>query len=81
MLLTDVVMPHMSGPELAMKIRQINPNIRILFMSGYSNEASGLDTCDLGELPYLAKPFTAEALASSVRHTLDRACFSFTSPA
>jgi two-component system, cell cycle sensor histidine kinase and response regulator CckA len=81
MLLTDVVMPHMSGPELAMKIRQINPNIRILFMSGYSNEASGLDTPDLGELPYLAKPFTAEALASSVRHTLDRACFSFTSPA
>jgi two-component system cell cycle sensor histidine kinase/response regulator CckA len=81
MLLTDVVMPHMSGPELAVKIRQIHPNIRILFMSGYSNEASGLDTPELGELPYLPKPFTAETLATAVRQTLDRTSFSFTTPA
>jgi DNA-binding response OmpR family regulator len=50
-------------------------------MSGYSNEASGLDTPEVGELPYLPKPFTAETLAAAVRQTLDRASFSFTTPA
>ena len=80
MLLTDVVMPHMSGPDLAVKIRHIHPSIRILFMSGYSNEASGLDTSNVGELPYLPKPFTAEALAAAVRQTLDRVGLSFPAP-
>jgi hypothetical protein len=64
LLLTDVVMPGMSGPELAEKLLPVCPGIRILYMSGYSNEADG-------RLSYLPKPFTAESLAGAVRKTLD----------
>lgn len=71
LLLTDVVMPRMSGPELAHCLKKENGDLRCIFMSGYGPEnirqhgGSSLG-CD-----YLRKPFTPEALLRKVRETLD----------
>jgi CheY-like chemotaxis protein len=73
LLLTDTVMPHMSGPELAAYLTPRRPDMRVLFMSGYA----GSHVVHGGGLPdgsaFLSKPFTAEALANKVREVLDRA--------
>jgi len=67
LVLTDVVMPGMSGPELAGKIRAVRPRIKVLFMTGYSDStATGLGP----EEALLQKPFTPDALAHRVRETL-----------
>ncbi len=71
LILTDVIMPGMSGVELVRRIRTKREDAPALFMSGYLNpldEDGGRSTA-----PYLAKPFTREELARSVRGTLDRA--------
>jgi CheY-like chemotaxis protein len=65
LLLTDVVMPGISGRELARRLLHIRPAMKVLCMSGYSDEV------DEPPISYLQKPFTAEALASAVRRTLD----------
>lgn len=73
LLLTDVVMPHMNGRELAEQMLQVSPQIKVLFMSGYTDDAAvrhGLLT-DGGEL--LAKPFSPLKLATRVREVLDKA--------
>jgi two-component system cell cycle sensor histidine kinase/response regulator CckA len=71
LLLTDVVMPEVSGNELAARLGALAPDMRILFMSGYSDEA----VVRHGELSaaaaFLEKPFTERALASKVREVLD----------
>ena len=71
LLLTDVVMPRMTGPELAHALKQEMGDIRCIFMSGYDQDYmqqhGGRDVgCD-----YLRKPFTPEALLKKVRSTLD----------
>ena len=72
LLLSDVVMPHMSGPELARHIAPHQPNMRVLFMSGFSNRlAADTDTLDPQAL-VLHKPFTPRELATKVRECLDR---------
>jgi len=70
LLLTDVVMPEMSGYELATRVRLARPDARTLFMSGYAHKALG----DAGELPdgeLLRKPFSTEELTAAVRAVLD----------
>ena len=69
LLLTDIVMPGMSGTELARHLRVIKPELRLLFISGYTDDV-GIGAGDPGSA-YLQKPFTPEALASSVRELLD----------
>jgi PAS domain S-box-containing protein len=71
LLLSDVVMPGMTGPEMVERIRPLRPSIKVLFMSGYSEQALKRHH-DL-ELAggYLQKPFSAEALATRVRKALD----------
>jgi hypothetical protein len=71
LLLTDVVMPQMSGPELARQIRVYAPDVPVLYMSGFAGH-SALE--DLSGAPLLSKPFTPEALAAKVRELLDRPC-------
>ncbi|MDF0675927.1 MAG: response regulator [Nitrospira sp.] len=69
LLLTDIVMPGMSGTELARHLRVIKPELKLLFISGYTDDV-GIGTGDPASA-YLQKPFTPEALASSVRELLD----------
>ena len=69
LLLTDIVMPGMSGTELARHLRVIKPELKLLFMSGYTDDV-GVGADDPASA-YLQKPFTPEALASSVRELLD----------
>jgi signal transduction histidine kinase/CheY-like chemotaxis protein len=70
-LLTDVIMPQMSGVELAQKLRALNPQLRVLFMSGYTDDTIAKHGLRPDEIPMLEKPFTAESLASRLRAVLD----------
>jgi two-component system cell cycle sensor histidine kinase/response regulator CckA len=72
LMLADVVMPHMSGRELAGRLGALRPAMKLLFMSGYSDHV--LIQGDLiPGVPLLQKPFTPEALARNVRRILDGA--------
>ena len=71
LLLTDVIMPGANGRELAAQITQLLPNIRVLYMSGYAENAIGQDgTLDPG-INLLQKPFSLPALKDRVREVLD----------
>ncbi len=69
LLLRDIVMPGMSGTELARHLRVIKPELKLLLISGYTDDV-GIGTVDPASA-YLQNPFTPEALASSVRELLD----------
>ncbi|MFY4729074.1 response regulator [Nitrospira sp. BLG_2] len=69
LLLTDIVMPGMNGTELARHLRMIKPELKLLFISGYTDDI-GIGADDPASA-YLQKPFTPQALASSVRELLD----------
>jgi PAS domain S-box-containing protein len=71
LLLTDVVMPKVSGPELAEHLRAARPGLRVLFMSGYADDAVVRRGVQAGVMPLLNKPFMPEALARKVREVLD----------
>jgi hypothetical protein len=70
LLLTDVVMPDLSGRELATELRKLQPGIKVLFMSGYSDDAivhhGVLDECG----DFIQKPFSPDALAGKLRAVL-----------
>jgi two-component system cell cycle sensor histidine kinase/response regulator CckA len=69
-LLTDVVLPGMSGPELASHVRGRDPRTRVLFMSGYTGDAV-LDDAEFGEAPaFIQKPFGSRALLDRLRSLL-----------
>src|SRR5450755_2307211 len=71
LLLTDVIMPGMNGRELAAHISQLLPEVRALYMSGYTEDAVGHDgTLDAG-ISLLQKPFSLPALRDRVREVLD----------
>ena len=72
LLLTDVVMPTVGGLELAERIRQRLPDVKVLYMSGYSAEAVRRRGIEADESGLLHKPFTSEALARAVRKALDQ---------
>jgi signal transduction histidine kinase/CheY-like chemotaxis protein len=69
LLLTDVIMPEMSGPELAVKLLTKRPNLRVLYASGHADHAIVQDT-QSGAHHFLYKPFTAQSLVSKVREVL-----------
>ena len=66
LLLTDVVMPDITGPQLAERLRRINPDMRVIYMSGYPAE----ELRGPGVL-FLAKPFNPAGLSKAVREALD----------
>ena len=73
LLLTDVVMPLMSGPELRDRLASLAPGLRTLFMSGYTDDAIGRHGALEPGARLLAKPFTAAELTRRVREALDAA--------
>jgi PAS domain S-box-containing protein len=73
MVLTDVVMPSMSGRELARKLTQKNPNLRVLYMSGYTDDIIAAGGVLEAGIAFLQKPFTPAMLAQKVREVLDAA--------
>lgn len=66
LMLTDIMLPHMNGKDLARRVREIHPLIAIVYMSGYADEE-----IDLGAA-YLEKPFTPQELLSRLREELTR---------
>ena len=68
LVLTDVVMPEMSGRELAAELERARPGCRVVLMSAYAGEAANGD-----QLVFLQKPFTHDTLARTIRETLDLA--------
>ncbi|MBW2713212.1 MAG: response regulator, partial [Deltaproteobacteria bacterium] len=71
LLVTDVLMPGMNGAELSEKLLEINPEIRILFMSGYSEDVLDNRAGVSGGGNFLRKPFESEELIYMVRKVLD----------
>jgi two-component system, cell cycle sensor histidine kinase and response regulator CckA len=72
LLLTDVIMPEMSGPELAHALKQEVDDLRCVFMSGYDqSQLQQRGVQDIG-CDYLRKPFTPQALLKKIRDTLSQ---------
>jgi signal transduction histidine kinase len=71
-LLTDVVMPGISGIELARRMREVRPGLAILFMSGYTGGAVGDDALTAPATALIRKPFTSSALLEALDQLLDR---------
>jgi two-component system, cell cycle sensor histidine kinase and response regulator CckA len=71
LLLTDVVMPKMSGPELAKRVAEVRPGTKLLCMSGYTDDSVVRHGVLEGHVAYLQKPITPEALVIRVRQVLE----------
>ncbi len=71
LLMTDVIMPGMSGRELAQRLASSHAETKVLYMSGYTDDAVVLHGVLAEEMAFLQKPFTIEALARKVRALLD----------
>jgi len=72
-LLTDVVMPGLSGHDLAKQLVALRPNVRVIYMSGYTDDAITRHGVLEPGLAYVQKPFTPEGIARKVREVLDAA--------
>jgi CheY-like chemotaxis protein len=73
LVVTDVVMPVMTGSELARQLERTAPALPILFLSGYADEAIVRQGAIKPGSPFLQKPFTVDALVAKVRSVLDAA--------
>ena len=71
LLLTDVVMPQMSGRVVAERFEVLHPTAKVLFMSGYTDDAIVRHGVLSASMPYIQKPFTPARLGSKVREVLD----------
>jgi two-component system, cell cycle sensor histidine kinase and response regulator CckA len=71
-LLTDVVMPGASGPELTMRLIAQRPGLKVIYMSGYTEDAIVQHGVLNSGIAFLNKPFSADALARKVREVLDK---------
>jgi CheY-like chemotaxis protein len=71
LLLTDVIMPQMTGPELVQRVLPLHPEMHVLYVSGYTDDALHQRNLMEPGTAFLQKPFTPDALARQVRAVLD----------
>jgi YesN/AraC family two-component response regulator len=71
LMITDVVMPQMSGSDLATRVQAIRPNLPVLFMSGYTDDAIVRHGLLDEKLNFIQKPFDSAGVARKVREVLD----------
>jgi len=74
LLLTDIVMPSMNGGDLALRLRESNPELTTLFMSGYTDHTLLSKSTDGSPVPYIQKPFTVDLLLSRVAEAMSVPC-------
>jgi len=70
LIISDLVMPVMGGRELARHVATVRPNVKILFMSGYTEDAASRSSLLEPGVEFLSKPFTPDSLSAKVRETL-----------
>src|SRR2546423_1807631 len=71
LVVSDVVMPEMDGPTLAKELRTRNPNLKIIFVSGYAEDAFEKNLpADHGKFPFLPKPVNLKQLVAAVKETM-----------
>jgi two-component system, cell cycle sensor histidine kinase and response regulator CckA len=73
LLLTDVIMPHMAGPELATRLTAVRPRLSVVYMSGYTDNAVLRRRILEKQAAFVQKPFRPEVLLTKVRQVLDEA--------
>jgi len=71
LVVSDVVMPEMDGPTLLKELRQKVPDIKIIFMSGYAEDAFKRNLDENEEFGFLQKPFDLKTLAATVKSALE----------
>ncbi|HEY8646298.1 MAG TPA: PAS domain S-box protein [Gaiellaceae bacterium] len=71
LVISDMMMPHMTGAELARKVAESNPELPFVFISGYTDDTDAQQDTAAEGLPFLQKPFTLETLATTVREALE----------
>ncbi len=72
LLISDVVMPELGGPQLALRIASLRPGIKTLFLSGYTDDTVVRHGVLHAEVAFLQKPFSPTMLAQKVREVLDQ---------
>ena len=70
LLVSDVVMPRMDGPSLIKEVRRIHPDMKVIFISGYAEDAFRKRLGDDGEIHFLPKPFSLKQLAGKVKEVM-----------
>jgi two-component system cell cycle sensor histidine kinase/response regulator CckA len=70
LVVSDVVMPEMDGPTLLKEMRKRNPELKIVFVSGYAEDAFEKNLPEGGQFAFLAKPFTLKNLVAVVKETI-----------
>ncbi len=72
LVLSDVVMPEMDGPTLLKELRGTHPDIKVIFMSGYAEEAFAKNLPEGADFGFLPKPFTLKQLIEAVKTSMGR---------
>jgi CheY-like chemotaxis protein len=70
LLLTDVIMPYMSGYDLALHLQNLRPNLKVLYISGYTDDVLSQYGLEVSQVPLLEKPFSSESLGRKIREAL-----------
>jgi two-component system cell cycle sensor histidine kinase/response regulator CckA len=70
LIITDVVMPNMDGPTMVRHVKELKPDLAVIFMSGYAEEAFRRNDQNSEDIHFLPKPFGLKQLAAKVKEVL-----------